>query len=550
MHTPATAGRRTAVVAVLALVLSLVAPAGPAAAAGHARITGTGSSWSANAITQWVADVRKQNLQVDFTATGSATGRKDFAAVANDFAVSDIGFRGKDPTTGQRDDAQGRAFAYLPIVAGGTSFVYQVRVGGQLVRNLRLSGLTLAKIFLGQITDWNDAQITADNNGRKLPSLPIIVVVHSEGSGSTAQFTSYLAKQYPDLWRTYSGSADFTEYFPTTPRSGSRKPVVSVNGSDSVINTVTAGSSNGAIGYDEYSYALGAGFPVVELENQAGYFTKPTDFNVAVALRAADINMDSSNPLTYLLQKLDKVYVNPDKRTYAMSSYSYMILPIGNDAKMNSEKRQTLVDFMSYSICTGQASMGATGYSPLPLNLVERGFEQLQKLKDIDPAVTFAAKPVNTCNNPTFIASDPSRNRLAEIAPNPPECAKRGNGPCTGTGSPTGNSGTGTGNGSGGNGNGNGNGSTAGGAAANPSASGAATAGAQIDPDTGEVISGGAGGGTGGDVNAVGVPNDLAAFRTGKHMKVLGPAAALLVLFVVFGPALFGRWLRRRREES
>ncbi|MEV4517403.1 substrate-binding domain-containing protein [Dactylosporangium sp. NPDC049525] len=545
MQTSAAARSRTAIVAVLAIVLSLIVPAAPASAAGHARITGTGSSWSANAIAQWVADVRKQNLQVDFTSTGSATGRKDFAAVANDFAISDIGFRGTDSTTGQRDDAQGRPFAYLPIVAGGTAFVYQVRVGGQLVRNIRLSGETLAKIFLGKITDWNDPQVTSDNNGRKLPSLPIIVVVHSEGSGSTAQFTSYLAKQYPSLWRAYSGSSEFTEYFPITGKDGPRKQPISVNGSDSVINTVKAGSSNGAIGYDEYSYAQNAGYPVVELENQAGYFTKPTDFNVAVALRAAEINMDKSDPLKYLLQKLDQVYVNPDKRTYALSSYSYMILPTGNDAKMNSEKRQTLVDFMSYSICAGQASMGIAGYSPLPINLVQAGFEQLQKLHDIDPAVTVTTQPVNKCNNPTFIAGDPTRNHLAEIAPNPPDCAKRGAGPCSGTGSQTGNTGT--------NNNTNNGGTNNGGTTTNPSASGSAgaTAGAQIDPDTGEVISGGGnGGGSGGDANAVGVPNDLAAFKTGKHMKVLGPTAAALLLLVVFGPALLGRWLRRRREES
>ncbi|MFC4037460.1 phosphate ABC transporter substrate-binding protein PstS [Dactylosporangium siamense] len=544
MHTSA-ARTRLAIVAVLAMVATLVAPATPALAVGHARITGTGSSWSANALNQWVADVQKQGLQVDFTPTGSATGRKDFAALATDFGITDIGFRGEDPKTKQKDTAQGREFAYLPIVAGGTAFVYQVRVGGQLVRNIRMSGETLAKIFFGQITNWNDAQISADNNGRKLPSLPIIVVAHSEGSGSTAQFTSYLANQYPSLWRAYNGSPEFTEYFPPLPATGTRgNKVYAVNGSDGVINTVTAGSSNGAIGYDEYSYALGAGYPVVKLENKAGYFTSPSEYNVAVALTAAELNMDPKDPNTYLLQKLDKVYINPDRRTYPMSSYSYMLLPIGDskkDPRINSEKRQTLVDFMAYSICTGQRSMGATGYSPLPVNLVEAGFTQLKRLNAADAQVTVAAKPVNQCNNPTFDPADPARNHLAQIAPNPADCDKRGAGPCAATGA-TGGTNTAGGNGSGGTGTG------TGGATTNPSASGSAAAAGQIDPDTGEVISGGGGSG-GGDANAVGVPNDLAAFTTGKHMKVLGPAAAALLLLVVFGPALLGRWLRRRREQ-
>jgi len=70
-----------------------------------------------------------------------------------------------------------------------------------------------------------------------------------------------------------------------------------------------------------------------------------------------------------------------------------------------------------------------------------------------------------------------------------------------------------------------------------------------VDPDTGEIVSGGGGGAGGGDVNAVGVPNDLAAFKSGKYMTVLGPFAAVLLLLIVFGPAVLGGWLRRRREQ-
>ena len=191
---------------------SVVAPM----AVAHAQITGSGSSWSANAVNQWIADVTQNGLQVVFTSTGSAQGRKDFTNVTTDFAVTDIGYQGQDKLTGDADspcknvtDFQNglpvgpscRPFSYLPIVAGGTSFPYQIRVAGKLVRNLRLSGQTLAKIFTNQITTWSDPAITADNNGRKLPNIAIIPVVHSEGSGSTAQFTRYLNKMYPNIWR-------------------------------------------------------------------------------------------------------------------------------------------------------------------------------------------------------------------------------------------------------------------------------------------------------------------------------------------------------------
>ena len=398
--------------------------AGVAQSAGsHAQIEGSGSSWSSNAINQWVADVDSKGLRVVFTASGSAQGRKDFAFRTTDFAVSDIGYAGTDQFGGS-DTSNGRAFAYLPVVAGGTAFPYQVKVGGQLKRNLRLSGLTLAKIFTGQITNWNDPAITADNNGQQLPSLKIIPVVHSEGSGSTAQFTRYLDNQFPDLWRPFQGKAGLTEFFPA--KSG----MIAQNGSDGVMNFIASGAANGAIGYDEYSYALGKNFPVAKIGNAAGYFTLPDQYNVAVALTQAQINMDKGSD-TYLLQILDKVYTYSDPRTYPLSSYSYMIIPTAaNDPRMNTAKRQTIADFLSYSTCEGQKEIGPLGYSPLPINLAQASFDQIGRLKEADAGVDLASRDLTQCDNPTFDKSNPGVNLLAQIAPQPPACDKSGAGPC------------------------------------------------------------------------------------------------------------------------
>jgi phosphate transport system substrate-binding protein len=428
---------RLVLLTLLVPLVSLSLLSGSASAGGsHALIQGSGSSWSANAINQWIADVQQYGWQVVFTSVGSAQGRKDFAYKTTDFAVSDIGYQGVDPGTGDQDTSLGRAYVYLPMVAGGTAFPYQVRVAGQLVRNIRLSGLTLAKIFTNQITNWSDPAITADNNGRRLPSIPIIPVVHSEGSGSTAQFTRYLARQYPSLWRPYSGSSDFTEYY---PRKGQQ---IAQNGSDGVMNFISSGAANGSIGYDEYSYALGKDYPVAKIENKAGYFTAPTQYNVAVALTQAKIN-DDKNPAhckrlgfntspCYLLQNLDHVYSYGDPRTYPMSSYSYMIIPTASDdPRMTTPKRQTLADYVKYSICDGQAEIGPIGYSPLPINLVQASFDQLETLKKADGGVDISQLRVTRCHNPTFDPSHPSTNHLAQIAPQPPLCDKVGHGPCT-----------------------------------------------------------------------------------------------------------------------
>ena len=164
---------------------------GPRAA--YATIEGTGSTWSELIVKQWIADVDANGIKVVYTGGGSSKGRKDFAQNTTDFAISEIPYQGNDET-GQADTSNGRDYAYLPLVAGGTAFTYQLKVGDTQVKNLRLSGETLAKIFTNEITNWNDPAITADNNGRTFPDKPIMPVVRSDGSGTTAQFTD-LARQ-------------------------------------------------------------------------------------------------------------------------------------------------------------------------------------------------------------------------------------------------------------------------------------------------------------------------------------------------------------------
>jgi len=97
---------------------------------------------------------------------------------------------------------------------------------------------------------------------------------------------------------------------------------------------------------------------------------------------------------------------------------------------MTTAKRQTVADFLYYSICQGQSEIGPIGYSSLPINLVQAGFTQIGKLKTADSAVDLTNRNVSTCHNPTFIAGKPKVNHLAQIAPNPPACDKEGAGPC------------------------------------------------------------------------------------------------------------------------
>ncbi len=429
------AQRLIAVVPALLMPGLLGAAAGPATAAGPAAaspqqqlalITGSGSSLAASAINEWIANVAVQGVQVVFSPDGSAAGLQDYQQATVDFAVSDVGY-----ATGY---VPSRPYAYLPILAVGTSFPYNIVVAGHRIRNLRLSGEVLAKIFTNHITNWDNPAITADDNGHALPDLPITTVVPSVASGpagTTATFTGYLTDEFSRLWKSFNhGHGGMTDLW---PQQG--KHQVAVDGSAQIMNYVE--SANGAIGLDAYPYPLAARFPVVNMENAAGYYVLPTEYNVAVALTRAQVNMNENSP-GYLLQNLNKVYRFTDPRAYPLSSYIYTVMPVSaSDPLMTPPagqfpaKWQTLAEFLYYSICQGQEYIGPLGYSVLPLNLVQAGFQQIGKIKQAAPGVNISQLNISTCHNPTFITGPhPTEKYLFKIAPYPPPCDKTGHGPC------------------------------------------------------------------------------------------------------------------------
>ena len=404
--------------AVIFLGASATAVPQTASAVSYFPISGTGSTWSQNALDQWRRNVAANyGMTVNYSGSGSSAGRKDFIAGNVDFAVSEIPFQAK-PEDNSPAEVPTQGYAYMPIVAGGTAFMYNLKIGGKRVTNLRLGGETITKIFTNTITNWNDPQIQADNPGLAMPDKPIVPVVRSDGSGSTAQFTLWMSKQYSALWSAFSGRSGLTSQYPV---KGSAK---AQSGSLGVAGYVSQAYGEGAITYVEYSYALKSGFPVAKVLNAAGYYIEPTAPSVAVALLQAAINP------TDLTQILDGVYNNADKRTYPLSSYSYMIVPTNIPATgsiFTLAKGNTLSTFASYMLCEGQQQAAALGYSPLPLNLVKAGFTQIARI----PGSTATSGDLSKCNNPTFDAANPASNKLATTAPQPAACDQKGPNQCT-----------------------------------------------------------------------------------------------------------------------
>ncbi|MFI5906746.1 phosphate ABC transporter substrate-binding protein PstS [Dactylosporangium sp. NPDC051541] len=560
------------ITALCAAFVSLV-PASPARAADYVPISGGGSTWSYNAFHAWIGNMSQYGMRVDYERSGSTTGRSKFRDGTLDWAASDIPYGVLDGNN--KDNPPDRGYVYMPDTAGGTTFMYNLKIGNKRVTNLRLSGENVAKIFTGVITKWNDPAIKADNPSLALPGITIVPVVRSDGSGSSAQFTQWMVDQQSGTWSAYCQKVGRTPCTQTSsyPVLG-RSAMIGQPGDLGVSGYVSQAGAVGAIGYVEYSYAIQAGFPVAKVLNKAGYYTEPTAGHVAVSLLKAKINNDKSDKAKYLTQDLSGVYANTDKRTYVLSSYSYMILPTTTEFGFSTQKGFTLGAFGKYLLCQGQSLVNALGYSALPINLVQAGFGQLAL---VPGAEVPPPSDMSTCNNPTF--SPDGTNVLAANDPFPPDCDKQGSSQCTtgtggaggnnggnggtntngGTGGTNTNGGTGGTNTNGGTGGTNTNGGTGGtgDGGTGGTGDGGTAATPTCDPDTG-VCEGGTGGGNGGTGGGNGAPGqvDAAAVETspalgnGMEVALMVVAAALLLGLGLIPPltAQYGANRRARRD--
>ncbi len=519
----------TIVRSVMAVALVASTIAFPLSATANAQVTvdGAGSTWSQIAVDQWRADVARQGITINYQGVGSTAGRVAYYQGQVDFAVSEIPFQTGADSGGVNEvqAASGRPFAYLPIVAGGTAFMYQLVVGGERVNDLRLSPDTVSKIFTGQITNWNDPQISGDNRGRQFPSLAIKPVIRSDGSGTSAQFTAFMAEQTPGVWNAFCQRAGLgstcqpTSLYPNPPGAG----FAAQQFSDGVANFVAAPFNNGAITYVEYGYAKERGFPVASVLNSSGFYVQPTAQAVSIALQGATINPDGT-------QVLSGVYNSPDNRSYPVSSYSYMIVPTSEASPFSAAKGSALGNYITYFLCAGQQKAEQLGYSPLPQNLVEIGFAVMTRIPGAP-----APPALRDCANPTITG-----DFITGAAP-PPPAEDAADAPAGGGDGPNGGPGGGAG--------GIGGGAAGGAAAGTTGASSTGGANALIaESAAGTVYDDLLGGG------AIGGGSTLASARSvegtggGDLPLMLYVLIVLIAVGAVFGIPALGMAMDRRRQ--
>ncbi len=231
-----------------------------------ADISGAGATFPYPVYGKWADAYKKETgIGLNYQSIGSGGGIKQIKAKTVTFGASDAPLSGKD-----LDDS---GLAQFPMVMGG--IVPVVNIEGVKPGDLTIDGPTLAKIFMGEITKWDDPAIKKLNEGASLPSSAIAVVHRSDGSGTTFNFTYYLSAVSDD-WKTKVGTEKAVEW-----------PVgIGAKGNEGVANNVA--NTKGSIGYVEYAYALQNKLTYTKMINKDGKTVAPTSDTFAAAASHAD----------------------------------------------------------------------------------------------------------------------------------------------------------------------------------------------------------------------------------------------------------------------
>jgi len=319
---------------------------GDAAPLAAATLNASGATFPQPFYEQVIAGFSEKHsgVTINYGGGGSGKGRTDLQNAVVDFAGSDGLVKAEDVAKYKGE------FLYFPTVAAPITVSYKL----DGVDSLQLSPETIAGIFQRQIKTWNDKAIAADNPGAKLPATAIAVAHRSDGSGTTENFTKFLKAAAPAVWKLDSGS---TVNWPTDTQAG--------NGNSGVAQIVS--STNGAIGYVDFSDAKASKLKFAKVKNKAGKFVEPTLDGASAALAGVTINDDLSyNPL----------WADGDA-AYPITAPTW-ILAYKNQT--DKAKAAALKAFLQYIYSDGQDMAAEINYAKLPDSLKQKGLAQVDKL--------------------------------------------------------------------------------------------------------------------------------------------------------------------------
>ena len=320
-----------------AATLALAAVCSAHAAA--ADVTGAGASFVYPAMSKWSADYKKTaGKQVNYQSIGSGGGIAQIKAATVDFGSSDAPLK--------PEELAKYGLGQFPSVIGG--IVPVINVAGVQAGAMKLDGNTLANIFLGKITHWNDPAIVALNAGLKLPEQKITVVHRSDGSGTTFNFVNYLSKLSPE-WKTSVGEGTSVKW-----------PVgIGGKGNEGVAAYVK--QIKGGIGYVELSYALQNRMAYSRLKNAAGNFILPSDESFAAAAASAEW----AKAKDFFLVMTNA----PGKDSWPITATIFILM---HKKPKNVTGANNTREFFRWVYNSGREQATALGYVPLPPELVKQ----------------------------------------------------------------------------------------------------------------------------------------------------------------------------------
>lgn len=322
-----------------------LAPLKPASA--QMLINGAGATFPAPIYQKWFYEYAKVDptVRINYQPIGSGGGQQQIRAETVNFGASD----------GPMSDADlakaPRKLLHIPTVAGADVLTYNLPGNPKL----KVDGPTLAGIFLGQITKWNDPRLTAQNPGVNLPDQDIVVVHRSDGSGTTYIWVDYLSTISQE-WETKVGRGTSVNW-----------PVgLGAKGNEGVTGQVK--QLPGAVGYVELIYAKQNKLPYADVKNAAGNYITPSIESVTEALATAkipdDFRFSMVNP--------------PGEKAYPIAGATWLLV---YEQQKDAAKGKKLVEFLNWAMHRGEGMAAALDYAPLPEVVQQRVLERIKTIK-------------------------------------------------------------------------------------------------------------------------------------------------------------------------
>jgi phosphate transport system substrate-binding protein len=307
-----------------------------------ADITGAGSTFIYPVLAKWADAYKKESGNgVNYQSIGSGAGIKQIEAKTVTFGATDMPLK--------VDQLEKAGFVQWPMIMG--AIVPVVNIEGVKAGDMTLDGDTLAKIYLGEITKWDDAAIKKLNPKLNLPSAAIAVVHRADGSGTTFNFSDYLSKVSAD-WKSKVGSGTAVEW-----------PVgVGAKGNEGVSGNI--GQTKNAIGYVEYAYAKQNKLTYTALVNKSGKTVQPTN----EAFQAAAANADWAHAPGYYLILTDQ----PGDKSWPIVASTFVLMHKDSTDKAASTEA---LKFFAWSFANGGKMAEELDYISIPgpvVKLIEK----------------------------------------------------------------------------------------------------------------------------------------------------------------------------------